>query len=170
MSLITRIKIIFHDPKGRTAGLWWTYFFYWGSLAPFIPYVGLYYESVGLTGTQIGQLGSVRSIISFASAILLAFLSDTPPQTKTLSSCYVFAAMIVLMILLSSDDVLCYPRSQSSPSTQLFKRRPSPSSTETPCSPGKSARLQQSAHLRFLWLGYPHLLRRPAVWTGPACR
>ena len=71
-----RIKDFFRTPRGTRASLWGAYFLYWASLAPFIPFIGLYYESINLNGSQIGQLSSIRNLVSFASSILLAFLSD----------------------------------------------------------------------------------------------
>jgi len=82
MTLTNRIKDYFASPKGRLSGLWLSYFFYWGSIAPFIPYVGLYYDSVGLSGNQIGALNSVRAIVSFVSAIAIAFLTDLLRRRK----------------------------------------------------------------------------------------
>jgi MFS transporter, PPP family, 3-phenylpropionic acid transporter len=78
----SRIRAFFHTPRGILAGLWGAYFLYWGSLAPLIPYLSLYYKSIGLTGSQIGQLGALRSMISFISAIALAFLSDVLRRRK----------------------------------------------------------------------------------------
>jgi len=75
-NLSAQTKAFFRTPRGTRAGLWGAFFLYWASLAPFIPFVALYYESIHLTGSQIGQLGSIRSLVSFASSILLAFLSD----------------------------------------------------------------------------------------------
>ena len=75
-NLTARIKNFFCTPQGTRAVLWGTFFLYWAGQAPFIPFIGLYYESINLSGGQIGQLGSVRSLVSFVSSILLAFLSD----------------------------------------------------------------------------------------------
>jgi predicted MFS family arabinose efflux permease len=93
MSLTNRIKDFFASPKGRLSGLWLSYFLYWGSIAPFIPYVGLYYESVGLSGTQIGTLNSVRALVSFVSAIAIAFLTDLLRRRKL-----IFVLCIIGMI------------------------------------------------------------------------
>ena len=76
ISLTARINTFFRTPRGTRAGLWGAYFLFWASLAPFIPFIGLYYESINLSGVQIGQLSSIRSLVSFISSILLAFLSD----------------------------------------------------------------------------------------------
>ena len=75
-SFTARISTFFRTPRGTRAVLWGTFFLYWAGQAPFIPFIGLYYESINLSGVQIGQLGSIRSLVSFVSSILLAFLSD----------------------------------------------------------------------------------------------
>ncbi len=48
-----------------------------------MPYISVYYESVNLKGTQIGQLSSIPYFISMVSSILFAFLSDVSKQHKT---------------------------------------------------------------------------------------
>ena len=93
-----RIKAFFRTPRGTRAGLWGAYFLYWASLAPFIPYVALYYENINLTGTQIGQLGSIRSMISFISSILLAFLSDLLRRRKLILRVCVLGMTTALLI------------------------------------------------------------------------
>jgi len=93
-----RIKAFFRTPRGTRAGLWGAYFLYWASLAPFIPYVALYYESINLTGTQIGQLGSIRSMVSFISSILLAFLSDLLRRRKLILRVCVLGMTAALLI------------------------------------------------------------------------
>ena len=79
---LTRLRAFFATQRGALFGLWAAYFLYWASLAPFIPYLSLFYESVGLTGAQIGQLGFTRSIVSFFSALTIAFLSDVFRKRK----------------------------------------------------------------------------------------
>jgi MFS transporter, PPP family, 3-phenylpropionic acid transporter len=81
-NFLTRVRAFFRTPRGILAGLWGAYFLYWGSLGPIIPYLSLYYTEIGLTGSQIGQLGALRSLISFISAIALAFLSDVLRRRK----------------------------------------------------------------------------------------
>jgi predicted MFS family arabinose efflux permease len=93
-----RIKAFFQSPRGTRAGLWGAYFLYWASLAPFIPFVGLYYESINLTGSQIGQLGSIRSLVSFISSILLAFLSDFLRRRKLILRACILGMTTALLI------------------------------------------------------------------------
>ena len=98
MSLFFRAKEYFASPKGRILGLWTSYFFYWGSLAPFIPYVGLYYDSIGLSGTQIGALNSLRAVVSFISAIAIAFLADVLRRRKLILVICILGMMAALII------------------------------------------------------------------------
>jgi len=97
-NLSTRIKTFFRTPRGTRAGLWGAYFFYWASLAPFIPFLSLYYESIHLTGGQIGQLTSIRSLVSFASSILLAFLSDFLRRRKLILRVCVLGMTAALLV------------------------------------------------------------------------
>ena len=95
MPLITRIKACIVSPAGRRIMLWLSFFLFWGAIASFIPYLSLYYENIGLTGTQIGTLNSVRAALSFISAIAIAFLSDVLRRRKL-----VFILAILGMIAL----------------------------------------------------------------------
>ena len=103
-NLPAQIKTFFRTPRGTRAGLWGAYFFYWASLAPFIPFLSLYYEGIHLTGGQIGQLTSIRSLVSFASSILLAFLSDFLRRRKLILRVCVLGMTAALLI---------YPRAAS---------------------------------------------------------
>jgi PPP family 3-phenylpropionic acid transporter len=108
-SLTARIRAFFHTPRGILAGLWGAYFLYWGSLAPFIPFMGLYYASIGLSGSQIGLLGSLRAIVSFVSAIALAFLSDVLRRRKLILIICIsgmIAALLVFPHMLSFATLL----------------------------------------------------------------
>ena len=103
-NLTARIKNFFRTPRGTRAGLWGAYFLYWASLAPFIPFIGLYYESINLNGSQIGQLSSIRSLVSFVSSILLAFLSDVLRRRRLI---------LRVCILGMASALLIFPRAAS---------------------------------------------------------
>ena len=97
-SLTGRINTFFRTPRGTRAVLWGTFFLYWAGQAPFIPFIGLYYESINLSGVQIGQLGSIRSLVSFASSILLAFLSDFLRRRKLILRICILGMIAALLI------------------------------------------------------------------------
>ena len=103
-SFTARINTFFRTPRGTRAGLWGAYFLYWASLAPFIPFIGLYYESINLNGSQIGQLSSIRSLVSFISSILLAFLSDVLRRRRLI---------LRVCILGMASALLIFPRAAS---------------------------------------------------------
>jgi len=99
-----RIKGFFKTPRGTLTGLWAAFFLNMAGMAAFVPYVGLYYESINLQGWQIGQLSSIRSLVSFISSILLAFLSDVLRRHKL-----ILRACILIMI----TALLLYPHAAS---------------------------------------------------------
>ncbi|MGQ0601381.1 MAG: MFS transporter [Anaerolineales bacterium] len=52
------------------------YFFYFGAIGCFLPYVGLHFASIGLSGTQIGLLISVLPLGVIVAGPLLGALAD----------------------------------------------------------------------------------------------
>jgi PPP family 3-phenylpropionic acid transporter len=97
-TLITRVKTFLRTPRGIIFGLWSSYFLYWAALAPVIPYLGVYFESIGLTGSQIGRLGSLRAMVAFISAITLAFLSDLLRRHKLVLIISALGMLIALFL------------------------------------------------------------------------
>jgi len=93
-----RIKKFSRTPRGTRAVLWGAFFLFWAGLAPFFPFIGLYYESINLNGSQIGQLGSIRSLVSFISSILLAFLSDFLRRRKLILRACILGMIAALLI------------------------------------------------------------------------
>ena len=93
-----RIKEFFRSPRGTLAGLWVAFFLYLSGMGAFIPYVGLYYESINLRGGQIGQLGSIRSLVAFISSILLAFLSDVLRRRKLIMRICILGMIAALLM------------------------------------------------------------------------
>jgi PPP family 3-phenylpropionic acid transporter len=103
-SPIKRVKAFLRTPRGIITALWSTYFLYWAAVAPVIPYLGVYFESIGLTGSQIGRLGSLRAMVAFFSAIALSFLSDVFRRHKPvliISALGMFIALFLFPRMLS---------------------------------------------------------------------
>lgn len=96
--LISRARAFINTPKGAQVNLWLAYFIYWAGAAAILPYISVYYESVNLKGTQIGQLSSIPFFVSMVSSILLAFLSDVSKKHKLILRLCA-AAMIAVMAL-----------------------------------------------------------------------
>ena len=93
-----RITAFLRTPRGTRAGLWGTFFLFWSSLATFIPFIGLYYESIRFSGLQIGQLASIRSMVFFISSILLAFLSDVLRRRRLVLRVCILGVIAALLI------------------------------------------------------------------------
>ena len=96
--LISRARAFINTPKGAQVNLWLAYFIYWAGAAAILPYISVYYESVNLKGTQIGQLSSIPFFVSMVSSIILAFLSDVSKKHKLILRVCA-AAMIAVMAL-----------------------------------------------------------------------
>lgn len=96
--LISRARAFINTSKGAQVNLWLAYFIYWAGAAAILPYISVYYESVNLKGTQIGQLSSIPFFVSMVSSILLAFLSDVSKKHKLILRLCA-AAMIAVMAL-----------------------------------------------------------------------
>ena len=58
------------------------YLIYWLAYASLFPYLGVYYESIGLVGTQIGFLGSITAFVEILSSILISIIADIIKKPK----------------------------------------------------------------------------------------
>lgn len=63
-----------------------------------MPYISVYYESINLKGTQIGQLGSIPYFISFVSGFIFAFFSDISKKHKTVLRLCALGTIVTLFI------------------------------------------------------------------------
>ena len=96
-----RLKEFLRTPRGIFIGLWFSYFVYWGAMASLHGYLNLYFQSIGLSGIQIGRLSSLRMIVSFIGAIILAFLTDIMRKTKM---------MLIICMAGMSATLIFYPQ------------------------------------------------------------
>lgn len=83
-SPISRLHAFFASLKGKRAILWLTFFLFWGGAAAVLPFISVYYESVNLSGSQIGQLNSIPLFVTLISSITFGFLSDVSKRNKLL--------------------------------------------------------------------------------------
>jgi PPP family 3-phenylpropionic acid transporter len=97
-SLLNRLKEYLHTPPGRQLSMWMAFFVFWCGAAAFLPYLGVYYESVNLKGSQIGQLNSIPYFVSFFSSIIFAFLSDVTRRHKLVLTLCVLGITGVLFV------------------------------------------------------------------------
>jgi MFS family permease len=97
-SPISRLHAYFASPKGKRASLWLTFFLFWGGAAAVLPFISVYYESVNLSGSQIGQLNSIPLFISLISSVAFGFLADISKRNKLLLRFCVVGMIAVLFL------------------------------------------------------------------------
>jgi len=97
-SIFFRIKDYFRTPRGILVSMWIAFFLFMASVASFMPYSSLYYESLNLPGWQIGQLGSIRNLVAFTSSILLAFLTDVFRRRRLIMRVCILGMIAALLI------------------------------------------------------------------------
>jgi PPP family 3-phenylpropionic acid transporter len=98
MSVLNRAKEYLHTPKGRQLSMWLAFFIFWCGAAAYLPYISVYYESVNIKGSQIGQLNSIPYFVSFFSSIVFAFLSDVTRRHKLVLTLCVLGITGVLFV------------------------------------------------------------------------
>lgn len=88
----------------RARSLTWAppfYFLYYAAAAALVPFLIVYYQDLGLTGTQIGLLAGLPPLISLFSAPLWGALSDVTQQHR-LSLLISISGAILLALTLKS--------------------------------------------------------------------
>jgi PPP family 3-phenylpropionic acid transporter len=97
-NIINRIQRYFDTTRGRQIAMWLAFFIYWAGVAAYLPYIGVYYESIGLKGGQIGQLSSIPHFVTLFSSFLFAFLSDRSRRPKTVLALTAIGIIAVMLI------------------------------------------------------------------------
>jgi len=100
----TKNTKFFRSPHGKRIALWLAYFLFWGGSAAFMAYISLYYESVNLSGRQIGQLSSIPFFVTLISSVAFGFISDTSRRNHLLLRIVVVCLIAVLLV---------FPRAQT---------------------------------------------------------
>jgi MFS transporter, PPP family, 3-phenylpropionic acid transporter len=77
------------------------YFLYYAAAATLLPFLTIYYQDLGLTGTQIGFLASMPPLLSLVSAPFWGVVSDRRKQRK-LSLLIAISGAILLALTLSA--------------------------------------------------------------------
>jgi len=103
-----RARAYFDSPAGRRVAMWLAYFIYWAGVAAYLPYISLYYESIGLQGGQIGQLSSIPHFITLVSSILIAFFSDKSRRHKMVLSATSIGITVVLFLYPSARSFAAF--------------------------------------------------------------
>jgi len=75
------------------------YFLYFAAIASYSPYMVLYYQSVGLSGTQIGLLTGITPLITLVSVPFWTGLADTTGRHRLIMSMAMLVGVTALILL-----------------------------------------------------------------------
>jgi PPP family 3-phenylpropionic acid transporter len=74
------------------------YLFYFGANACFIPYIVLYYQSLNLSGTQIGLLFAISPLITLIAAPFWTGIADTMHRHKLVMSVSILSVIGIALL------------------------------------------------------------------------
>jgi MFS family permease len=75
------------------------YFFFTAGLGIFVPYINVYYLSIGLSGLQIGALGTIGPLIGVFSSIVWSIASDRFGRPRLLFSLALMGTLMAVVLL-----------------------------------------------------------------------
>ncbi|MCS7222345.1 MAG: major facilitator superfamily domain-containing protein 6 [Anaerolineae bacterium] len=73
------------------------YFFVFAAVGAFFPYINVYYRSIGLSGTQIGLIGSLGPLVGMVAGPLWGLFSDRFGVTRPLLALAITGAMLSML-------------------------------------------------------------------------
>jgi len=82
------------------------YFFYYGAAASLFPFLVIYYESLGLSGYQIGFLAGIMPLIALFSAPFWGGLADVTQKHKRLLLLTIFTSIVIAFALSNASAFL----------------------------------------------------------------
>jgi PPP family 3-phenylpropionic acid transporter len=82
------------------------YFFYYGAAASLFPFLVIYYESLGLSGYQIGFLAGIMPLIALFSAPFWGGLADATQKHKRLLLLTIFTSIVIAFALSNASVFL----------------------------------------------------------------
>jgi PPP family 3-phenylpropionic acid transporter len=80
------------------------YFFVYAAMAGVMPFLTLYYESLGLVGQQIGILAAIPPMVTFLSAPLFGFLADVTRRQKLLLTVSILSLILGVVGITVADS------------------------------------------------------------------
>lgn len=80
-------------------------FLYYGGLAGLYPYLTLYYEQLGLTGSQIGLLAGLPPILTLVSSPFWTGLADASGRHRLVMSVGIFGAVGSTLLLMQAEQL-----------------------------------------------------------------
>ncbi len=70
------------------------YFFYFGGVGAFFPFVSVYYKEIGLSGVQIGLISTLSPLVGIVSMMLWGILNDWFGRTRRLLRASIVGAVL----------------------------------------------------------------------------
>jgi len=96
-----------YTPSTRAIWLMRAYYLLWTGAGGFIfPFISLFYKQQGLTGTEMGWLGTIGSLVSLVSAPLLGRLSDNISNPRRLLQFCLFGSGLLIALLSQQTSFL----------------------------------------------------------------
>ncbi|MBL0346490.1 major facilitator superfamily domain-containing protein 6 [Candidatus Villigracilis affinis] len=75
------------------------YFIYFAGMAAFVPYIVLYYQTLGFSGTQIGLLVAISPLVSLVGGPLMTGLADSGNRHRLVMSLALGVAAVSMFML-----------------------------------------------------------------------
>ena len=75
------------------------YFAFWGGWGFILPFVNLFYVSLGLSGKQIGAIGSLSAIVDLVFSQIIVTEIKKLPQARTLLQAFLVLGAAAYMLL-----------------------------------------------------------------------
>lgn len=81
------------------------YFMYYAGLASLSPFLALYYESRGLSGSEIGLLGAISPLVGLVAAPFWSGLADATRRHKAIFSFAVVSVVVTSMLIYQAGSL-----------------------------------------------------------------
>ena len=75
------------------------FFTIWGASGLYFPYINVYYRQIGLSGTQIGLIGMLGSLVAAFAAMLWGMLNDRMGKSRLLFSLACLGSIFFVIVL-----------------------------------------------------------------------
>jgi PPP family 3-phenylpropionic acid transporter len=87
-------------PSARTIWLMRAYYLLWTGAGGFIfPFISLFYKQQGLSGVEMGWLGTIASLVSLVSAPLIGRIGDNVPNPRRVLQACLFGSGVLIALL-----------------------------------------------------------------------
>jgi PPP family 3-phenylpropionic acid transporter len=94
-------------PTARSIWLMRAYYLLWTGAGGFIfPFISLFYKQQGLTGTEMGWLGTIGSLVSLVSAPLIGRIGDNVSNPRRVLQVCLFGSGVLIALLSQQTSFL----------------------------------------------------------------